>query len=165
MKKKFVIVTASSGKNLNLSQEILKIAQDMGAQGEILEIIPLNLPLYTPEWDEREAPSLVSDVAQKLLKADFHIYVAPEYNGSFPPTFNNFLCWVSRSSKDWREAFNGKSALIATHSGGGGAHVLMAMRAQLSFIGMNVLGRQLLTNYNKALNSDSARECLKMLLN
>ena len=70
---------------------------------------------------------------------------------------------MSRSGEDWRDVFNGKSALIATHSGGGGAHVLMAMRHQLSYVGMNVLGRQLLTNYGKQLNDESAIECIKML--
>lgn len=162
--KKCVIVAASTGKNLELANSLLKLVKELGGDGEVLNIVELNLPLFTSEEEEKGIPNSAKISAKKLKDADFHIYIAPEYNGSMPPTFVNFISWASRSGDDWREVFNGKGALIATHSGGGGAHVLMAMRQQLAFIGMNVLGRQLLTNYGKALNNDSAIECLKMLL-
>ena len=55
-------------------------------------------------------------------------------------------------------------AVVATHSGGGGSHVLMHMRMQLSFIGMNVVGREILTNYNKPVNSESLTAVVDQLL-
>ena len=90
-------------------------------------------------------------------------FVAPEYNGSIPPTLSNAIAWLSVGTEDFRELFNGKGAAIATHSGGGGQKVLVAMRLQLSHLGVNVLGRELLTSSQRELNEDSARAVLGML--
>jgi len=56
--------------------------------------------------------------------------------------------------------FNGKPAAVATYSGGGGQKVLVAMRLQLSHLGCNVVGRELLTNKAKPLNEEAARTVL-----
>jgi hypothetical protein len=53
--------------------------------------------------------------------------------------------------------------LIATHSGGGGSHVLMNMRIQLSLLGVNVMGRQILTHKTKDLNHESMVAVLEQL--
>jgi NAD(P)H-dependent FMN reductase len=92
------------------------------------------------------------------------IFISPEYNGSTPPVFTNSLAWVSRTGKEWRGIFNRKTAVIATHSGSGGAHVLMSMRLQLSYLGMNVLGRQILTHYTKELNQETLMDILDQLI-
>ena len=84
--------------------------------------------------------ALVHSIGFEISKIDG--FVAPEYNGNVPPSFANFLAFCSKSSKDWRELFNTKKAVVA-HSGGGGAHVLMHMRMQLSFIGMMLSGAKL----------------------
>ena len=84
------------------------------------------------------------------------------------PSLNNMIAWVSVSTQDWRETFNEKVVAIGTHSGGGGAHVLTAMRQQLSYIGCNVIGRTLLTNRSKKLNDESVRQIfsqVKRLIN
>jgi len=105
-----------------------------------------------------------SNALTVLKSANSMVFVAPEYNGNVPPSFTNFLAFCSRSSKDWRELFNTKKAIVATHSGGGGAHVLMHMRMQLSFIGMNVVGREILTNYNKPVTPESLTAVVDQLL-
>src|SRR5690606_11839029 len=99
-----------------------------------------------------------------IEKAHGFVFIAPEYNGSTPPVFNNFLAWLSRSSKEWRYFLNGKPAALATFSGGGGFNVLLAMRTQLAFIGMNVLGRQVLTHSNKALDDKTLESVTNELL-
>jgi NAD(P)H-dependent FMN reductase len=78
---------------------------------------------------------------------------------------SNAIAWISRAGgEDWRNAFNGKYAAVATHSGGGGQKVLSAMRSQLQHLGTTVLARELLTHYQKALNPDSAKAVLEQLL-
>ena len=119
--------------------------------------------MYSEVEEEKGIPQKAKELSDSLSNSEGLIFIAPEYNGSVPPCLNNAICWISRSGKNWREAFNGKTTLIATLSGGGGHHVLMAMRQQLSFLGANVLGRQLLTNYNKELNVDSLNECLAQM--
>jgi chromate reductase len=99
-----------------------------------------------------------------MTEARSLVFCAPEYNGSMPPIVNNAIAWVSRSgSEDWRAAFNGKPAVVATHSGGGGLKVTQAMRAQLEHLGAIVLPRPIITNYQKVFNQDSAVAILTQL--
>ena len=157
------ILVSSQGKNLDLGNQFLEYLASKGETAEIIDLSNLDLPLYSP-LTEGSVPAKVIELTEKLIKSRGIIFVAPEYNGSVPPVLNNAIAWVSRTGDDWRHAFNGKPAAIATHSGGGGAHVLMAMRLQLSYIGMNVIGRQLLTNYGKELNHDSMALVIDQLL-
>ncbi|RLA62621.1 MAG: NADPH-dependent oxidoreductase [Epsilonproteobacteria bacterium] len=157
------ILVSSQGKNLELAKKFLEYFSEKKEKADILDLVALDLPLYSA-LTEGKLPDRVQDLTKKLVNSKAIIFVAPEYNGSVPPVLNNAIAWVSRTGDDWRHAFNGKPAAIATHSGGGGAHVLMAMRHQLSFIGMNVLGRQVLTNYGKELNTDSMAAVLDQLI-
>lgn len=147
--KKVCILAASDGKNLELSQKIKECLIAKGAQVSILNLATLDLPLYTNISDKKYNAAELMAPYKADLEAGAYFFVAPEYNGSTPPALNNFLAWVSRSTKSWRETFNGKPTAIGTHSAGIGIYVLNAMRLQLAFIGMNVLGRQLLTNLSK----------------
>ena len=82
-----------------------------------------------------------------------------------PPVLNNAVAWISRGGgDDWRQAFNQKYAVVATHSGGGGLHVLKAMRSQWEYLGCTVLARGIQTNFNKELNPESANTILKQLI-
>ncbi len=164
--KKVCIVAASDGKNLELSMKIKEIINSKGAHADVLNLANLDLPLYSNISDKKyNAAELVAPF-KSSLEADAFFVVAPEYNGSTPPALNNFLAWVSRSTKSWRDTFNGKPTAIGTHSAGIGIYVLNAMRLQLSFIGMNVLGRQLLTNLSKPADEASISTiCDELLAN
>ncbi len=160
---KLTILVTSSGKNLDLGNTLLEMAIKAGHDTELIDITALDLPLYSSTAEKNGIPTEAKTLTTKLLASESMIFIAPEYNGSVPPVFNNAIAWISRAAENWRDAFNEKTAAIATHSGGGGAHVLMAMRSQLAFIGMNVIGRQLLTSYQKPLNPESADAILKQL--
>ena len=157
-----VVLVFSSGMNVPLAEafraEILK-----KEKAKVINVEEINLPLFHSK-SERGLPSSFESVLLDLKSAKSMVFVAPEYNGNVPPSFTNFLAFCSKSSKDWRELFNTKKAVVATHSGGGGAHVLMHMRMQLSFIGMNVVGREILTNYNKPVNPESLTAVVDQLL-
>jgi len=154
--KKIVIFSASEVKNLELAESFKKSLEHQNVEATIINLVDLELPLYSSRTENLyKGEELLSKQLPVISQAQAFIFIAPEYNGSTPPVFNNFLAWLSRSSKDWREYLNGKPAAIATFSGGGGFNVLLAMRTQLSFVGMNVLGRQILTHSNKALDEKS----------
>ena len=154
--KKIIIVTASEIKNLELANEFEAKLKDLEVETHILNLVALDLPLYSSRTEGKfKGEELLKSVLPDIQSANGFVFIAPEYNGSTPPVFNNFLAWLSRSSKDWRMYLNGKPAVIATFSGGGGFNVLLSMRTQLAFIGMNVLGRQILTHSNKALEIKS----------
>ena len=158
-----VVIVASTGKNRELGDRLVSLGQNLGLKMELIDLCGLNLPLYTPEQEGTQIPVAAIDFTQRLKKAKGHFYVAPEYNGSVPPSLNNAIAWASRSGEDWREAFNAKPAALATHSGGGGTKVLLAMRQILSHLGMNVFGREIQTNFSKKLNEKSAEEILGQL--
>lgn len=162
---KITIVAASGVKNLELAQKFEQQLQSMGAETSLINIMKLELPLYHSESDlKHNARELLGQWHDVLIQSHGFVFVAPEYNGGLPPVFTNFLAWVSRSSKDWRSAFNGKTAAIGTYSAGSSGYVLMAMRMQLAFIGLNVLGRQILTHSAKALDEKSLVDVCEQLL-
>ncbi|PIP94000.1 MAG: hypothetical protein COW00_10760 [Bdellovibrio sp. CG12_big_fil_rev_8_21_14_0_65_39_13] len=158
------LLVFSSQNNLKLAKEIKTEVESHNLPCELINIVDLKLPLYDTELEKNGIPQPAHDLAQKLSKSKGLIFVAPEYNGSVPPTFNNALAWISRTNKDWRICFNEKPAMIATMSGGGGHHVLMAMRHQLSFIGVNVLGRSVLGTSFKPANPESVKACINQLI-
>ncbi len=81
-----------------------------------------------------------------------------------PPVLNNAMAWTSRSTKDWRDAFNEKAVGLATHSGGGGTKGLQAMRMMFQHLGANVIAREILTTYEKPLNEETANNMIIQLI-
>lgn len=157
------ILVSSQNKNLELANLFHQYLIDGGTKSEIIDLVSLDLPLYTSRDEKEKPPQVVFELVDKLVKANALIFLAPEYNGSLPPVLNNSIAWISRVGPDWRSSFNGKPALIGTHSGGGGSQVLMAMRLQLSYLGVNVMGRQILTHKGKDLNHESMVAVLDQL--
>lgn len=162
---KILIVAASGVKNLELAQNFEKQLNSMGAQATVLNLMKLELPLYHSESDLKyKGAELLGEWYEVINQSHGFVFLAPEYNGGLPPVFTNFLAWVSRSTKDWRSAFNGKAAAIGTYSAGSSGNVLVAMRLQLAFIGLNVLGRQILTHSGKALDEKSLQDVCGQLI-
>jgi chromate reductase, NAD(P)H dehydrogenase (quinone) len=159
-----LILVSSVGKNVPLAESIAAEVASQEAQADIVNLVDLDLPLYSTRAEAAGIPDKAGSLAKQMSQARALVFVAPEYNGSVPPVLNNMIAWVSRSGDDWRAAFNGKMAVIATHSGGGGMSVLAAMRAQLSYVGVNVLGRQLHTHFKKTLNPESTTAVIRQLL-
>lgn len=164
MKNKICIVTASNGKNLELAESFMAHLSNKNIEAALINIVEYELPLYSRKAEDSYTSIDVVAPFKDHLEADAYIFVAPEYNGSTPPAFANFVAWVSRSTKNWRDTFNGKTALIATASAGPGVHVLMAMRMQLAFIGMNVIGRQAASTMSKPLSHDDLEKFIDALI-
>lgn len=162
---KVLIVSASGVKNLELAQSFEKQLKDMGAEPTVLNLMKLELPLYHSDSDSKyNGKELLGDWYDVINQANGYVFLAPEYNGGLPPVFTNFLAWVSRSSKDWRSAFNSKPAVIGSYSAGSSGNVLVALRLQLAFIGLNVLGRQIFTHSAKALDEKSLQDVCGQLI-
>ena len=99
-----------------------------------------------------------------MVESSGIIFCAPEYNGSIPPIVTNFIAWVSMSTKYWRDAFNGKVALIGTFSGGAGGKFLSTMKLQLEHLGAIVMPRNIIVNNNTPLKPDSVKKILKQFI-
>ena len=70
---------------------------------------------------------------------------------------------AEQEGDDFRRLFRDRTVALGTHSGGGGQHVIMAMRMQFSFLGCNVVGRSLVTNRNKPANPESIDAILRSM--
>ena len=158
-----LICTASSGKNLQLAMRLQELAAEIGLPAEVLDLAENALPLYSPQAEAEGTPEGFEAIESQFQRARGFVFCAPEYNGSIPPVLTSAVAWLSVSGSDFRSLFNGKPVGLATHSGGGGQKVLVAMRLHFAHLGANVLGRELQTNRNKPLNEDSARNVLTQL--
>ena len=153
---KFLMITATSGTNLELAERFADVARDKGHHADIVDLAAMDLPMFTVvrSSDPEQSPD-VSELTEQMIDADAWIVVAPEYNGSFPPTLNNAIAWLSRDWQNFRKMCTGKPVGLATHSGGGGAHVIMSMRSMFAFLGADVMGRSLTSGRNKDANPET----------
>ena len=152
--KDLIIITASCGKNLELSEKFLEKSNELKISSEILDLTTLNIPLFNPRIHSKEnIPNEIKELKKKLFKIEKWVICAPEYNGSIPPILSNFIAWLSISGDDFRNLFNGQPIAIATFSGGIGLELLTSLRIQLVHLGSQVLGRQLLSSYSKPIET------------
>lgn len=156
---KVSIIAASDNNNHKLAKRFEEEMSSIGAEVNFIDLTSIDLPVYTNKAEKAGIPEVMISVVSELLSSDGMMFFAPEYNGGLPPVLVNYIAWISRAGgEDFRKVFNGKPAVIGTHSGSGGLHALMALRMQLSYIGMNVLGRQAHTHYSKELKEESLKD-------
>jgi len=159
------ILVASVNKNMELALNIQEVITELEAKSELVNLVALDLPMYTSiVEDEKGIPKEVTELAIKLLTYDALIIVSPEYNGSMPPVLNNAIAWVSRVGDDFRAIFNQKFVALASHSGGGGMRGNDAVRAMFSYVGANVLSREIINNYSKEYKKETVESIVKELI-
>lgn len=162
---KIVIWQASTGMNKMLAGKFSDAIKEAGHESETIDIVALNLPLFTPELKkEIGAPDEILSLQKTFDECDAWIICAPEYNGSTPPVLNNLIAWLSTQGDDFRALFNYRPVALSTFSGGGGAHINMVMRHQFGFLGANVLGRELVSNFHKEPNQDTIEAIIEGIL-
>jgi len=163
--KNIGILVASVNKNMELALNIQEVVTELGAKSEVINLVALDLPMYSSiVEDEKGIPREVTELATKLLTFDALIIVSPEYNGSMPPVLNNAIAWVSRVGDDFRAIVNQKFVALASHSGGGGMRGNDAVRAMFSYVGANVLSREIINNYSKEYKKETVENIVKELI-
>ena len=101
--KDLIIITASCGKNLELSEKFLQKSNELGISSEILDLTTLDVPLFNPRIHSKDnIPVEIEEIKKKLFATDKWVVCAPEYNGSIPPILSNFIAWLSISGDDFR---------------------------------------------------------------
>ncbi|MGC6484011.1 MAG: NADPH-dependent FMN reductase [Synechococcus sp.] len=159
-----LMIAASNGENLQLAQRFASQTRALGHTAEVLDLTNLNLPLFTPRTQAQGTPDAIAPLEQQLMAAPRWVICAPEYNGSIPPSLTNAIAWLSVQGHDFRALFNGRPVAMATFSGGGGMELLMSLRIQLTHLGAQVVGRQLLSNHAKPAQDESIHDLLQRLL-
>ena len=155
---KILMITATSDNNRALADKFADTARNMGHEADVIDLVELDMPMFSVARSKEldEVPGM-AELKSAMSDADSWMIIAPEYNGSMPPTLNNVIAWMSTSMawQDFRALCTGKPVGLATHSGGGGAHVIMAMRQQFSYIGADVIGRACLSGRDKEANPET----------
>ena len=159
-----LVIAASNGENLKLAQRFASQACALGQTAEVLDLTTVDLPLFTPRMQQQGSPEAVAALEQQLMTAPRWVICAPEYNGSIPPSLSNAIAWLSVQGNDFRALFNGRPIAMATFSGGGGMELLVSLRIQLTHLGAQVVGRQLLSNHAKPPQDESINDLLQRLL-
>ena len=163
--KDLIIISASCGKNLELSKKFQKKSNEMQINSEILDLTIFNIPLFNPRIHTKEnIPVEIIEIKKKLFATERWIICAPEYNGSIPPILSNLIAWLSISGDDFRNLFNGQPIAIATFSGGVGLELLTSLRIQLVHLGSQVLGRQLFSSFSKPADMKAIEDMIQRLL-
>ncbi len=158
-----LILSATNGNNLELAHTFAAEASAQGLAAEVMSLPDLQIPLYNSLDKTKGAGDGLSKLAQALRQHKSLVVCAPEYNGSIPPVVSNAIAWLSVSTDDFRALFNSRPVALATHSGGGGQKLLVAMRLQLSHLGCTVLGRELLSTSQKAANPETITALVSQL--
>ena len=160
-----IIISASNGKNLELSNNFLKKSQELNISSEILDLTSLDIPLYNPRiHSNKHITEEVKLIKEKLFTTEKWIICAPEYNGSIPPILSNLIAWLSISGDDFINLFNGQPIAIATFSGGPGIELVTSLRMQLAHLGAQVVGRHLSSNYSKPAEEKTIEDIINRLM-
>ncbi len=163
--KDVLVITASNGENLKLANRFIEIGSTKGISSTLIDLTTINLPLFNPRiHSNSNIPDEVNNLSNQMGAIPRWIICAPEYNGSIPPIFTNALAWLSIQETDFRNLFNGRPIAMASFSGGGGMELLLSLRIQLTHLGAQVVGRQLMSNHNKPAKDDSINDLLLRLL-
>ena len=156
-----IIISASCGKNLELSKQFQEKSIELKLNSEIIDLTTFDLPLFNPRIHTKEnIPVEIFEIKKKLFAAEKWIICAPEYNGSIPPILSNLIAWLSISGDDFRNLFNGQPIAIATFSGGIGLELLTSLRIQLVHLGSQVLGRQLFSSFSKPADIKTIKDII-----
>ena len=169
---KIQIISATNDKNLDLANSIQSTLMEVVRQfdkasvpidcPDIISLESLQLPLFS--FGVKANEEVLNGFVKSILEANSFIFCAPEYNGGVPPVLSNALTWISVQTKDWREAFNNKTALVATHSGGDGFRFLTAFRMQLEYLGVTVYSRSIAVSNSKSYDEDKVKKILANFL-
>ena len=157
-----LIISATNDNNLELSNKLQVFLSELHVESKVVSLENLDLPLFGGKTDVED--SVIKDLVSDLSMTKGLIFCAPEYNGGVPPVLSNAITWVTVKTPEWRDAFSGKFALIATSSGGQGNRFLTAFRSQLEHLGVNVLARTISHQQEKPLKEDSVKNILQGLI-
>ena len=159
-----IVLTASNGENRKLAERFVQAAANQNANAEQIDLPQFDQPLFTPRVPAAVAGPDLTTLRDPLHQTPRWVICATEYNGSIPPSLTTAIAWLSGPDDAFRSLFNGRPIAMATFSGGGGMELLVSLRIQLTHLGAQVVGRQLLSNHAKPAQDDSITDLVQRLL-
>ena len=79
--KDLIIISASCGKNLELSKQFQEKSNELQFNSEILDLTTFDIPLFNPRIHTKaNIPKEIVAIKEKLFATEKWIICAPEYN-------------------------------------------------------------------------------------
>lgn len=94
-----VLLFAGSLRKDSLNKKFVNVIASVvekRAQASVLDLQPLNLPVYDGDLEAKGMPDGVFKLAQAIAEADAIIVSTPEYNGSISSVLKTAIDWTSR---------------------------------------------------------------------
>ncbi len=142
--------------NRKLLKLATKVAENLDAQVEDLDLKKINLPLYDQDIEDAGIPANVLDFKKRVEQSDVLIIVSPEYNYSISGNLQNAIDWLSRGGN----SLNNKTVAIMGVSAGpfGTVRGQNHLRQVLSALNVQILTQpQMLVRFAaQAFNEDGS---------
>lgn len=151
MKRPITILgIAGSLRRDSYNRAALRAAAQMAPENATLNIFELDgLPVFNQD-DERNPPSKVTELKQRIRESDALLFVTPEHNYSIPAALKNAIDWASRPYGD--NSWSGKPAAVMGASIGS----IGTARAQYHLRQMGIYLNILFLNQPEVMIADAA---------
>ncbi|SBS33743.1 NADPH-dependent FMN reductase [Marinomonas aquimarina] len=154
-----VLAFAATNHKASINKQLVThaanlVAENKGADIEILDMNDYELPLYSIERQtENGMHPLAQQFFDKIGAADAVIISFAEHNGSYAAVYKNLYDWVSRI--DMKAYQNTPTVLLATSPGPGGAgSVLASAVGSAAFFGMDLKGSLSVPSFNDNFDTE-----------
>lgn len=145
-----IVAFAGSCRSASLNRKLLAaavaMAQEAGAEVDVIELAELPMPIFDEDLEAQGTPENVTAFKERLKAADGILIASPEYNSSYPALVKNVIDWATRpaAGEAMLAAFSGKACgLLAASPGAlGGIRMLPQLRLLLSNISVLVVPAQ-----------------------
>ena len=115
-----IIGLCGSLRKASYNAALLRAAVELAPEGTTIETGSLpGIPLYDGDLETAEGiPPAVTELKERIARADALLLVTPEYNNSIPGPFKNAIDWLSRPANDVARVFGGKPVALMGASPG-----------------------------------------------
>jgi len=174
--KKIIAFTGSNSPN-SINQKLIDyiLKEFPNSCIEYLDLRGYNLPMYSPEIEQKGIPFSAKDLFQTFTSANGFILASPEHNGLPSAFLKNHIDWLSRIDQRF---FGDKPILLLSTSPGrtGGSSHLEIMAKLVERWGGELVGQFSLGDFyqnfdtrtntpNKSKDEQSLKQLVKSLLN
>lgn len=154
-----VLAFAATNHKASINKQLVThaaniVAQNTGAEVEVLDLNDYELPLYSIERQtENGMHPLAQQFFDKIGAADAVLISFAEHNGSYAAVYKNLFDWASRI--DMKVYQNKPTVLLATSPGPGGAgNVLAGAVSSAGFFAMDLKGSLSVPSFNDNFDTD-----------
>ena len=153
MKHIVAIGASNSSKSINKKLATWAAHQVDQAQVTVLDLNDFEMPIYSPEREQKGIPAKAKQFMEIITEADGLVISFAEYNGSYTSAFKNIFDWISRlPGTIWKDR---PMLLLATSPGPRGAQsVLKTATSSFPYQGGKVTGSFSLPSFGQNFDSE-----------